>query len=78
MSLADSLKSLNEFDVNDLDLNNAGIWPTPVKIIVAVIVFGLILGGGYWFSSRISTPSSSGCRKPSRNCARNTRKRPIR
>ncbi|MDY6816269.1 MAG: type 4a pilus biogenesis protein PilO [Pseudomonadota bacterium] len=49
MSLADSLKSLNEFDVNDLDLNNAGIWPTPVKIIVAVIVFGLILGGGYWF-----------------------------
>ncbi len=49
MSLADSLKSLNEFDVNDLDLNNAGIWPTPVRIIVAVIVFGLILGGGYWF-----------------------------
>ncbi|SFN43850.1 MULTISPECIES: type 4a pilus biogenesis protein PilO [Marinobacter] len=49
MSLADSLKSLNEFDVNDLDLNNAGIWPTPVKIIVALIVFGLIVGGGYWF-----------------------------
>ncbi|MBD3640198.1 MAG: type 4a pilus biogenesis protein PilO [Marinobacter sp.] len=49
MSLADSLKSLNEFDVNDLDLNNAGIWPTPVKVIVALIVFGLIVGGGYWF-----------------------------
>ncbi|GAA0850792.1 type 4a pilus biogenesis protein PilO [Marinobacter szutsaonensis] len=49
MSLADSLKSLNEFDVNDLDLNNAGIWPAPVKIIVALIVFGLIVGGGYWF-----------------------------
>ncbi|WP_379866708.1 type 4a pilus biogenesis protein PilO [Marinobacter sp. M5B] len=49
MSLADSLKSLNEFDINDLDVNNAGIWPAPVKAIVAIIIFGLILGGGYWF-----------------------------
>lgn len=49
MSLADSLKSLNEFDINDLDLNNAGIWPAPVKGIVVLIVFCLILGGGYWF-----------------------------
>ncbi|GAA3569549.1 MAG: type 4a pilus biogenesis protein PilO [Pseudomonadales bacterium] len=49
MSLADSLKSINEFDVNDLDFNNAGIWPAPVKLIVALLVFGLILGGGYWF-----------------------------
>lgn len=49
MSLSDSLKSLNEFDINDLDVNNAGIWPMPIKIIVALIVFGLILGGGYWF-----------------------------
>ena len=49
MSLADSLKSLNEFDINDLDINNAGIWPAPIKAIVALIIFGLILGGGYWF-----------------------------
>jgi len=25
------------------------IWPGPIKAIVALIVFGLILGGGYWF-----------------------------
>ncbi|WP_150914517.1 type IV pilus inner membrane component PilO [Marinobacter halotolerans] len=49
MSLADSMKKLNEFDINDLDVNNAGIWPAPVKGIVVLIVFGLILGGGYWF-----------------------------
>lgn len=49
MSLSDSLKKLNDLDVNDLDVNNAGIWPMPVKIIVALILFGLILGGGYWF-----------------------------
>lgn len=49
MSLADSMKSLKEFDINDLDVNNAGIWPAPIKAIVVLIVFGLILGGGYWF-----------------------------
>ena len=49
MSLADSLKSLNEFDINDLDVNDAGIWPAPVKFIVVLIIFSLILGGGYWF-----------------------------
>jgi type IV pilus assembly protein PilO len=49
MSLADSLKSLKEFDINDLDINNAGIWPAPVKAIVLLLVFGLIMGGGYWF-----------------------------
>lgn len=49
MSLSDSLKSLNEFDINDLDINNAGIWPAPIKAIVVLIVFGLIMGGGYWF-----------------------------
>jgi type IV pilus assembly protein PilO len=49
MSLADSLKSLNEFDINDLDVNNAGIWPAPVKAIVILIIVGLIVGGGYWF-----------------------------
>jgi len=49
MSLADSLKSLNEFDINDLDVNNAGIWPAPIKAIVVLIIFALIAGGGYWF-----------------------------
>ena len=49
MSLSDSLKSLNEFDINDLDVNNAGIWPAPIKAIVVLIIFGLIIGGGYWF-----------------------------
>lgn len=49
MSFADSLKSLNDFDINDLDVNNAGIWPAPIKAIVVLIIFGLIMGGGYWF-----------------------------
>lgn len=49
MSLSDSLKSMNDFDINDLDVNNAGIWPAPVKFIVVLIIVGLIVGGGYWF-----------------------------
>lgn len=49
MSFSDSMKGLKDFDVNNLDVNNAGIWPMPVKIIVMLIVFGIVLGGGYWF-----------------------------
>ncbi|RMF17860.1 MAG: pilus assembly protein PilP [Gammaproteobacteria bacterium] len=51
MSLADSLKNLNELDLSDLDLdiNNAGSWPAPVKVIVCLIVFALVLAGFYWF-----------------------------
>lgn len=49
MSLSDSLKNMNEFDLNDLDINNAGIWPAPIKFIVILIIVGLIAGGGYWF-----------------------------
>ncbi|MCH8499336.1 MAG: type 4a pilus biogenesis protein PilO [Marinobacter sp.] len=49
MSLQDSLKKLNDFDVNDLDFNKAGIWPGPVKAIVCLIAFLVVLGGGYWF-----------------------------
>ena len=49
MRLSDSLESLNEFDINDLDINNAGICPARIKFIVVLLIFGLILGGGYWF-----------------------------
>lgn len=49
MSFADQMESLKKFDVNDLDFNNAGSWPAAIKAIVLLLVFGLILGGGYWF-----------------------------
>ena len=49
MSLSQSLESLKNFDFNDLDVNSAGIWPAPLKGILLLIVFGLVLGGGYWF-----------------------------
>lgn len=49
MSLSDSFASLKDFDVNDLDFNNAGDWPLPVQVIVGLIVAALVLGGVYWF-----------------------------
>ena len=49
MSFADSLEKMKNFDVNDLDVNNAGIWPAPIKAIALLLVFGLVFGGGYWF-----------------------------
>ena len=49
MNLSETLESLKNFDVNDLDINDAGVWPAPVKAVFVLLVFGLILGGGYWF-----------------------------
>lgn len=49
MSWKDSLKSLNEIDFNDLDLNNAGSWPAPVKAIAAVLLLAVVLAGGWFF-----------------------------
>ncbi len=49
MALQDSLDQLRNFELGDLDVNNIGAWPTPVKAIVLLIVFAIVLGGGYFF-----------------------------
>ena len=49
MSFAESLESLKGFDINELDFNNAGSWPGPIKAIVFILVITLVVGGGYWF-----------------------------
>ncbi len=35
--------------VNSLDFENVGGWPTPVKIVSAVLVLALVVGLGYFF-----------------------------
>ena len=47
MALADTLKSLREIDFADLDLNNIGSWPMPVKIVAWVVAFALVCFLGY-------------------------------
>lgn len=49
MNFSESLENLKNFDINDLDFNNAGIWPGPVKAVFAILLFALVFGGGYWF-----------------------------
>lgn len=48
MALKDSLEQLQNFDLADLDLNNVGSWPAAVKGIAMVLLFVLVLGGGYY------------------------------
>jgi type IV pilus assembly protein PilO len=35
-------------DLNELDFNNVGIWPTPIKIFVVILVAVLVLVAGYY------------------------------
>lgn len=43
------LDSLKQVNFNELDVNNVGSWPLPVRIIACILVFILTLGAGYWF-----------------------------
>ncbi|MGI9285684.1 MAG: type 4a pilus biogenesis protein PilO [Pseudomonadales bacterium] len=47
MAMNDVVKSLQEFDLGDLDFDNVGSWPMAVKAIIWVVVFVICLGLGY-------------------------------
>lgn len=49
MGFSESMESLKSFDPSDIDFNNAGSWPSPVKAIVFLVVFSSLVIGGYWF-----------------------------
>jgi|TARA_R110002049_G_scaffold104598_6_gene251141 type IV pilus assembly protein PilO len=49
VGFSESLESLKGFDPNDIDFNNAGSWPAPVKAIVLAVLFSALVFGGYWF-----------------------------
>lgn len=49
MALEDSLRSLREFDINDISLDNIGTLPILVKIILCTLVFALVLVAGYYY-----------------------------
>ena len=49
MAIEDTLRSLQEFDVNDISLDNIGNLPIAVKVILALILFAAVLAGGYYY-----------------------------
>lgn len=48
MALANTLKSLNELDLADLNFENLGSWPPAIKIFVGLVLFALLVTGGYY------------------------------
>lgn len=48
MNVSELTEGLRDFDVNDLDINNAGSWPLLIKIIVWVIVLSIVIFLGYY------------------------------
>jgi type IV pilus assembly protein PilO len=49
MALEDTMRSLREFDLSDLDLDSVGSWPTPIKVLLwAVLLIAVLAGGYYW------------------------------
>jgi len=49
VALEDTLRSLREFDVNDISVDNIGTMPVPIKIILGLILFGAVLAAGYYY-----------------------------
>jgi type IV pilus assembly protein PilO len=49
MAIQDTLEQLQNFDLNDLDFNNIGSWPGPIKVILMILAFALVIGAGYYF-----------------------------
>lgn len=53
MALSNLTKELQSFDWNNLsDIESIGVWPGVVKFILAMLLFVVCLGGGYWFDIR--------------------------
>ncbi len=42
-----------DINVSDLDVNNIGNWPIPIKAITIALLCFLVLGAGYWYDTKI-------------------------
>jgi type IV pilus assembly protein PilO len=49
MAMEDTLRSLREFDITDLDFDNIGNWPGPVKVILCLLILIGVTVGGYYY-----------------------------
>ncbi len=43
---------MNISDINNLDFNNAGNWPAPIKAVAIVLLCAGVVGAGYWFDTK--------------------------
>ena len=49
MAFEDTMRSLRDFDVGDLNLDNVGAWPMPIKLFIWVVLLAAVLAGGYYY-----------------------------
>lgn len=49
MALEDTLRSLREFDINDISLDNIGTLPLPIKVLMCTLLFAAVVAGGYYY-----------------------------
>lgn len=49
MSLSDAFESLRKVELSELDVNNLGSWPGPVKVITCFLLLVAGLALGYYF-----------------------------
>jgi type IV pilus assembly protein PilO len=49
MAFEDTMRSLREFDVNSLDVDNVGSWPIPLKLLIWAVLLIAVLAAGYYY-----------------------------
>ncbi len=49
MAFEDTMRALREFDINDLDFDNVGMWPLPIKLFIWIaLLVGVVVAGYYY------------------------------
>ena len=49
MSFSESLQELKELDFNELELENVGVWPAALRVLILILVFVILLAATYYF-----------------------------
>ncbi|WP_250460195.1 type 4a pilus biogenesis protein PilO [Microbulbifer litoralis] len=49
MALEDTLKQLNQLDINDIDFSRVGVWPLAGRVALLIIIAAVLVGGAYYF-----------------------------
>lgn len=49
MAFEDTLRSMRDFELGDLDIDNVGSWPVAIKVLIwALLLIGVLAAGYYW------------------------------
>jgi len=49
MAFEDTMRSLRDFDLSDLDFDNVGSWPVPIKLFIWLALMAAVMVGGYYY-----------------------------